>query len=150
MVDAAGARSILPVQPICSTLCCSTKCTRCAFSNQCGAWPLCHAPTTKVYNVFVYFVCANLMRERINTMSKLDPKCPKCGGQFSAGGTIRRRIPLGFGFQKSDKFQVDVIETMSYTGFCMKCGKDGEVEFSRKRKTIYPRSINAKIKAARA
>ena len=81
--------------------------------------------------------------------AKLNPKCPKCKGDFASGGTVRRRIPLGFGFAGADgRFQVDVIETKSYTGFCMDCGKDGEVEFSRKHKTIYPRGINSKIKKA--
>ena len=52
------------------------------------------------------------------------PKCPKCGGQFAVESKIRTRIPLGFGFAGSDgRFQVDVIETLSHGGFCLKCRK---------------------------
>jgi hypothetical protein len=86
-------------------------------------------------------------KEEETMSNKSDPKCNKCGGDFSAGGTIRQRIPLGFGFQDSPRFQVDVIETMSYTGFCMDCGDESPVEFSRQKKTIYPRGINRKISA---
>jgi len=79
--------------------------------------------------------------------AKTNPKCPKCGGQFAVESKIRTRIPLGFGFAGSDgRFQVDVIETLSHGGFCLKCRKSGEVVYSKKRKTIYPKSINNKIK----
>jgi len=80
--------------------------------------------------------------------TKSNPRCPFCKGDFSAGGTYRQRIPLGFGFKDSSKFQVDVIEVCGYTGFCMDCGKEGKVEYSRQKKTITPRGINSKIKKA--
>ena len=77
-----------------------------------------------------------------------DPRCPHCKGQFASGGTYRQRFPLGFGFHDgSGKFVIDVIETRGYTGFCMDCGKDGKVEFSRIKKTITPAGINRKIAA---
>lgn len=81
---------------------------------------------------------------------KSDPRCNKCGGQFSAGGVQTRRLPLGFGFAPgSDKFQVDYIEIKSYIGFCWKCGDESPVEFSRRHVTRKPRSINRKIAQAR-
>jgi hypothetical protein len=83
--------------------------------------------------------------------TKKDPRCNKCNGQFSSGGVQIRKIPTGFGFDptgKTDKFQVDVIEVKSYIGFCWDCGDETPVEFSRRKKTKYPRSINNKIKAA--
>jgi hypothetical protein len=77
--------------------------------------------------------------------AKTDPRCPKCKGQFSSGGVETRKIPLGFGFKDSSAFQVDFIEVKSYTGFCMDCGKDGNVEFSRRKVTEFPKSINQKL-----
>ena len=87
------------------------------------------------------------MSKKINP--RKDPRC-HCGGQFSAGGVETRKIPTGFGFNGSPKFQVDYIEVKSYIGFCFKCGKDGKVEFSRRKVTKFPRGINRKIAAARA
>lgn len=78
---------------------------------------------------------------------KYDPKCPHCGGDFASGGTERRRVPLGFGFNGSPDFQIDCIEIKSHIGFCIECGKDGKVEFSRRKVTLKPRSINRKIRA---
>lgn len=82
---------------------------------------------------------------------KSDPKSKCCNAEFSVGGEFRQRIPLGFGFpDRSGKFKMEVIEIKGYTGFCMECGKDGRIEYSRKKKTITPRGINAKIKRARS
>ena len=82
--------------------------------------------------------------------TRKDPRCKKCGGQFSAGGYSTRKIPTGFVFAGSNgRFQVDAIEIKAYIGFCMKCGSEEPVEFSRRRVTMYPASINRKIKAAR-
>ena len=83
--------------------------------------------------------------------AKTDPRCNKCGGQFSSGGIERRRLPLGFGFAPgSDKFQVDFIEIKSYIGFCMSCGDETPVEFSRRRGSRKPAGINRKIARAAA
>jgi hypothetical protein len=79
-----------------------------------------------------------------------DPRSACCGAQFATGGVETRKIPTGFGFaDASGRFQVDYIEVKSYTGFCLECGKDGKVEFSRRKVTKFPRSINRKIAAAR-
>jgi len=78
---------------------------------------------------------------------RLDPRC-KCGGQFSSGGVQTRKIPLGFGFAGSSSFQVDFIEIKSYIGFCFKCGDETPVEFSRRKVSRKPASINRKIRAA--
>ena len=80
--------------------------------------------------------------------TKKDPRCNKCNGEFSTEGVQKKRIPLGFGFKDSSAFQIDVIEVKSYIGFCWDCGDETPVEFSRRRKTIKPRGINAKIRAA--
>lgn len=78
-----------------------------------------------------------------------NPRCNKCGGQFSSGGVRTIRLPVGFGFQHAGKFQVDLIEVKEYTGFCIKCGDTSPVEFSRRHLTRYPESINRKIREAR-
>lgn len=74
--------------------------------------------------------------------TKSNPRCPHCKGEFSAESIERRRIPIGFGFKNSDRFQIDCIEIKSYIGFCMSCGKDGKVEFSRRHVTRYPKLRN--------
>ena len=76
-----------------------------------------------------------------------DIRCPKCKGEFVVEATTRRRFPTGFGFQNSPAFQIDVIEVKSYRGFCLECGYTGEVEFSRRRRTLRPRSINNKLRS---
>jgi hypothetical protein len=82
---------------------------------------------------------------------KRDPRCKKCHGQFSAGGVQTRRVPTGLGFvDGSAKFQVDFIEIKSYIGFCIDCGDETPVEFSRRNVTKFPKSINRKIAAARS
>ena len=80
---------------------------------------------------------------------KSDPRCNKCNGDFATGGVQIRKIPTGFGFAPgSASFQVDYIEVKSYTGFCLDCGDESPVEFSRRHVTKKPRGINRKIRAA--
>src|SRR3989304_2428169 len=87
------------------------------------------------------------MNKKDKLTSKLDPRCPKCGAQFAAGATFRKRLPVGFGFATNDKFQIDVIEIWGYKGFCLgpKCKYEGEVEYKRQHKTLHPASINRKL-----
>jgi len=79
--------------------------------------------------------------------AKSNPRCPHCHGQFTAEGIETRQLPLGFGFKDSSRFQVDCIQIKSYVGWCMSCGKDGKVEFSRRHVVKYPKLGKAKVTA---
>jgi hypothetical protein len=77
------------------------------------------------------------------TNNKINPRCPHCGGQFSAEARFYKQLPVGMGFVTS-RFQIDCIQIRGYKGFCMKCGKNGEVIYSTKHITKYPKLGDAK------
>ena len=83
---------------------------------------------------------------KVKEVAKGDFRHAKCGGQMACGGTVKRQMPTGFGF-KGGKFVVDVVRQTGYTGYCMKCFKEGAWYTTTKKKTIVPKKINQKIKA---
>ena len=77
----------------------------------------------------------------------------QCGGQLAIGGEGYVQLPMGFGFDcaSNGKFVVDVVRYPAYSGWCMKCRKEGMfVRTDHKPKSVRttPRKINRKIKHA--
>lgn len=76
--------------------------------------------------------------------------CPKCGGMLAYDASVKDRLPLGFGFGASGKFQIDCIERKGWRGECMECGGKVFAVVSQKHVTKIPRSVNRKLMEARA
>lgn len=55
----------------------------------------------------------------------------ECGGQLAISGVLRPAVDLGFGF-KGGKFEISATYAKNriagYSGFCMKCRKEGKFE----------------------
>lgn len=74
----------------------------------------------------------------------------KCGGQVAVEGTVRHRMPLGFGFVGA-KFGVDVVERKGWVGFCLECRANGAF-FTPQRgraKTIRVPRVDAAVRGTR-
>jgi hypothetical protein len=55
---------------------------------------------------------------------KKDVRHIECGGQLAIGGWATQTVPVGFG-DLGAGFQIDTVKISYYSGFCMKCGKEG-------------------------
>lgn len=59
----------------------------------------------------------------------------ECGGQLAVGGTLHPLVDLGIGVGPDRRLIVDKTyskKVIGYTGFCLKCRKDGRFLFKGK------------------
>lgn len=84
-----------------------------------------------------------------------DVRC-ECGGQLAIDGEGFVQLPSGFGFAdtpRGSRFVVDSMRYPAYSGWCMKCHKEGMFARTDRKPTPHrstPRGINQKIKARQA
>ena len=71
--------------------------------------------------------------------------CPKCRGLVMYDGITTHRIPVGFGFASSHKFQVDYVVKKGWFGQCMNCRCEIFAVTSVRRARRFPRAINRKM-----
>ena len=85
---------------------------------------------------------------KYNKRSKV-MSCPACKneGDVFCDGTGHIDLPMGFGFLPGEiRFSVEKIRFKGYWGECMKCRKKVFNWTNQQKITVYPKSINNKIR----